>query len=99
MILKVYSVYDQKTNIYNTPFYNSTHGEAERNFKDAVNEPNSRLGAHPEDYTLAHIGEYDDNTGKLTSLKAPDHMLPATQVKKDYVPEQTTHSVKKAKKR
>mgnify|MGYP000210770145 CR=1 FL=1 len=42
-------------------------GQAIRDFTDACNNPESKFYAHPEDYTLMHIGEYDDSLGKMFS--------------------------------
>ena len=35
---------------------------AVRTFADMANDSNHNIGKHPEDYTLYHIGEWDDNT-------------------------------------
>lgn len=41
-------------------------GEAIRSFQDAINNPqNQQLHAHPEDFDLYYIGDFDDNTGHI----------------------------------
>lgn len=80
MILKVYSIRDSKTGIFNSPFFNHTNGEAERNFRDLCNDDKSMPGRHPEDYDLYHLGEYDDNTGKMSAKDTPEHMVKAVQL-------------------
>lgn len=67
MILKVFSIYDMKAELFNTPFFMGTNGEAIRAFKDLVANPDSTPGRHPEDYRLMCIGEFDNATGEFTS--------------------------------
>jgi hypothetical protein len=42
-------------------------GEAIRSFQDAINNPqNIQLNSHPEDFDLYYIGDFDDQTGRIT---------------------------------
>ena len=77
MILKAYSIRDAKSEVFNTPFFNKTHGEAERNFHQVSNDPKSTVCKFPEDFDLYYLGEYDDNLGKISSLDTPQHMVKA----------------------
>ncbi|MEM2002680.1 MAG: hypothetical protein QXT77_08560 [Candidatus Methanomethylicaceae archaeon] len=81
MVLKIYSIRDSKTEVFNVPFFNKTHGEAERNFRELVNDEKSRLSKYPEDFDLYYLGEYDDNTGNAKILDTPQHMIKAVQCK------------------
>jgi len=65
MILRVFSVYDSKSESYDMPFYTRMSGDGIRMFSDAVKSPKSRFNAHPGDYTLFEIGIFDDNKGLL----------------------------------
>lgn len=67
MKLLAFSVFDAAAGIYNPPIFAATKGLALRGFIEAVNDSNSSLSKHLADYTLFQIGEYDDNTGELTS--------------------------------
>jgi hypothetical protein len=80
MMLKMYSVRDQKAEIFNTPFYKKTHGEAERDFKTLVNDPKSVVAQYPEDYDLWYLGEYCDQTGSFKTLDTPQHVTKAVNV-------------------
>jgi len=80
MILKAFSIRDQKAEAYNTPFFQKTHGEAERNFKTLVNDPKSTVHQFPEDYDLYYLGEYNDQNGQLVALDTPQHVVKAIQV-------------------
>ena len=62
---RMYSVYDAKAEMHNTPMFVSTEAFAIRNFADVCNNPQHPMGQHPEDYHLYFLGEYDDDTGTI----------------------------------
>lgn len=80
MILKAYTVRDSKTEIYNAPFFQKTHGEAERAFSGLANDPQTMVGRYPTDYDLYYLGDYDDQTGKIMALDAPQHVVKAVEL-------------------
>lgn len=82
MILKCYSIYDAKGEIFNPPFYKRTHGEGERTFTEICHDEKSAAWKFPEDFDLYYCGEYDDQTGKYEPLNSPQHMMKAVQVRK-----------------
>ena len=59
-----------KAECYSRPFFSLTHGEAIRTFTDAVNTEDSPYNRHPADYTLFHVGSFDDSLGALTPAEA-----------------------------
>lgn len=67
MVLKCFAIYDIKAEVFNTPWFMGTNGEAVRAFKDLVNDSNTTPGRHPEDYRLMCLGEFDNKTGSFTS--------------------------------
>nr|QJB19888.1 MAG: nonstructural protein [Microvirus sp.] len=77
MLHKVFAIRDSKAEFFNQPFFQKTHGEAERNFKSLVKDDKSMIGKYPEDYDLYFIGEYDDQKGVLKSLETPQHIVKA----------------------
>lgn len=68
MILRVYVVYDSKTEAYFPPFYQTTNAAALRDFTDKVNTPNHPWCKHPEDFSLFAVGSFDDLNGCLTPI-------------------------------
>ena len=62
MKLEIFTIYDAKAESYTTPFFQPKFGIAERLFSDEVNNPESNLHKHPEDYTLFNIGTFDQDT-------------------------------------
>lgn len=79
MQLRVYSIRDQKSEVFNTPFYKKSHGEAERDFKTLVNDEKSTVNKYPEDFDLYYLGDYNDNDGKFMPLDTPQHIVKAVQ--------------------
>lgn len=77
MILNVYSIYDVKAAAYRFPFFKGSNGEAMRFFGDGVSDPKTALAAHPEDYNLYLHGSFDDISGQLTTLHAPQFLCAA----------------------
>lgn len=65
MIRQIFSIYDSATEMYSAPFYCLTIPEAVRTFSDAVNDPQSPFGKHPECYFLNHIGTFEDSIPTL----------------------------------
>lgn len=82
MQYKVFAIRDQKAELYNQPFFQKTHGEAERNFQTLVNDEKSTISQYPDDFDLYFLGEYDDNKGLLISLDTPQHVCKAVALKK-----------------
>lgn len=71
MILKIFSVYDCKTEAYAQPFFMKTKGEAVRGFTDVSNDKSTNIAKYPEDFTLFEIGEYDDSNGMIKPHDTP----------------------------
>lgn len=80
MLHKVYSVRDAKSNSYNQPFHQTTHGEAERSFHRMTNDEKSFINAYPDDFDLYYLGEFDTIKGLYQPLKSPEHIMKAVQV-------------------
>lgn len=81
--LKVYSIYDEKMECYNTPYFNLNHRVASRNFGDLANDDKSSVYRHPEDYSLYCIGAFDDSTGMINPYDPPMLISRASSFKKD----------------
>lgn len=67
MILKIFSVFDSKLQVFNTPFFSRSTADASRSFSDLVRDSRTTVGQHPEDFFLYEIGEYSDETGSLVA--------------------------------
>jgi len=62
---KIFTIYDSKAKAYLTPFFLHEEGMAIRVFSDCINDPKHAFARHPEDYTLFHVGEWEDEKAKF----------------------------------
>lgn len=77
MILKVFSVFDSKLQVFNTPFFSRSVADASRSFSDLVRDSRTTIGQHADDFFLYEIGQYSDETGELVA-SAPTQIAAAT---------------------
>lgn len=65
MKLFVFAVRDRASDQFGNPMFLISRGQAIRSFSDEVNrsEANNMLFAHPEDFDLYELGEYDTSVG------------------------------------
>lgn len=73
MKLLAFSIYDSKVEMFIQPFFDVTKGSAIRNFSDAVNDNTTAFNKHPEDYTLFHVGIFDQELGRFQKME-PDSL-------------------------
>lgn len=71
MLQKVFAIRDAKTEAFMRPFFVPTNGVAIRSFSDEVNNRESELAKHPEDYALFELGVFDDSNGSFDLLEQP----------------------------
>lgn len=64
--MKLFAIFDKKSEGYKPPFSVMTIGEAERAFLDACNTEGTDLQLHPEDYQLWLVADFDIFSGVLT---------------------------------
>ncbi|MEM0168022.1 MAG: hypothetical protein QW515_05270 [Thermoplasmatales archaeon] len=69
-MVKVFSIYDSKAEVYSNPVFIRTKGEAIRGLAECVNNSDHHYGRHSEDFTLFEIGEWDDLTGTFMPYQA-----------------------------
>lgn len=81
MITLLCAVYDEKAQLYNSMFFPKNIGTAIRGFGDACRDPKTVLHAHPEDYSLYHIGHFDDESGQVQNVIPPVFLARATEFK------------------
>jgi len=66
MIQKMVAVWDNALQEYLNPFFVPALGVAIRSFGDEARKQDSPIHAHPECYTLCHLGDFDTETGEIT---------------------------------
>lgn len=70
-IQTIVAVRDRAVDAFSRPFFVPSVGAAVRSFRDEVNNPESPMNKHPEDYDLYELGAFDDESGDLRSLDKP----------------------------
>lgn len=68
-MLSICAVYDKKTGLYDQLFTVRHHAEAEREWGVVKQDPKTKFGKNPEDFSLLQIGNYDDTTGEVIPVK------------------------------
>jgi hypothetical protein len=81
MIKQVYSFHDSKVCVYHPPMVLLNDGEARRLASDCVNDAQTPMSRHPADFRLVRLGEYDDNSGTLIPLSAPEFVCDLVEFK------------------
>ncbi|NTU73867.1 hypothetical protein HGB07_06935 [Candidatus Roizmanbacteria bacterium] len=79
MIKHIFSVYDNKSCAYATPFPSTNKNTALRDFANAVKDPSSQLHLNPSDFSLHQIGTFDDESALLVPTTPPLFMANASQ--------------------
>lgn len=68
--MKLFSVFDKKTGIYNQPFSQPTPGAAERVIRNELGNPDSMLSKYPADFELYQVADMNEQTGEVTPAKS-----------------------------
>lgn len=72
MISQIFTVYDSKAEAYMSPFFMGTKGEAIRSFSDTCQDTEHQFNRHSADFTLFHLGWYDNNKAFFEILETPN---------------------------
>lgn len=65
----IFTIYDNKSELYNNPFVQKTTGAAIRAFTSLVEDEQTDIARHPSDYELFEIGEFDPESGQISGAK------------------------------
>lgn len=80
MKVQLFAIRDSKAQAFLQPFFSSTKGTAIRAFTDGVNDPQTSFHKYPDDFTLFHIAEFDDESGVVSPLQQPLAVINAFEV-------------------
>jgi len=81
MKLIVLAVFDVQVAAYQRPFFAPALGAGVRAVTDEVNRQGSEMNAHPKDYSLYKLGEFDDVTGRFFPEDQPALIVTALALK------------------
>jgi len=68
MLVKLYSVKDEKSHLFGQIFPAKSDSDASRMLAIAVQDKNVQIGMFPEDFALYEVGLFDDEIGSFTSI-------------------------------
>lgn len=68
MKLQIYSIHDSVAEAFLPPFFLPNNAMAIRTFASCINDDNHQFGRHPHDYTLFHLGDWDDQDAKASII-------------------------------
>lgn len=71
METKIFSVYDEASEAYMMPFYSWQNASAIRAVVQQMQDPQSMLSLHPKDFSLYHMGSFNDQDGKIDAISPP----------------------------
>lgn len=71
LVQQVYSVYDLKGEGFSQPIFAVNDRVAMRLFGDAVKDPETPVGRHPEDFALFRVGVWNSENGQLAGTESP----------------------------
>lgn len=69
--MEMFAIRDNQTESFDQPFFSPAIGSAKRAFMDAVSKKDSSFYNHPDDYTLFHLGTFNQFTGEIVPLTTP----------------------------
>lgn len=81
MMLRAYTIFDNKAVTYSPPFFVSTDAAAIRMVQDLVDDPaNNQVGRHPKDFTLFLIGTFETDSALILGWSPIVHICEAVQL-------------------
>ena len=89
----IYMVFDTAAAIYMGPIVHRTDAEALRDFEALSTNADTKVGQHPEDYSLYKVGMFNDNDGILKPLDKICLATAQEMVAKARQPEQIQENV------
>lgn len=82
MKLLMFVIYDSKVDAYLHPMFFRSVGEAMRAFGDSANDQSTQFAKHPADFTLFHIGDFEEKSGTLIQMEAKANLGTALQLQR-----------------
>lgn len=73
-MLKMFTVYDSKSETYLRPFSMISTGEAVRGFITTLNDGQSTMSLYPADFTLYEVGTFDESNCKFVIYEALENL-------------------------
>ena len=92
MKIELYTIYDSKTGVYNKPFYQLNDDVCRRTCSDLLSSETD-VAKHPEDFSLFHLGSYNDETAQFDLLATPRIVLKFHELRSALIAEQAKENL------
>lgn len=69
MILNVYAIFDKAVKSYSQPVFTQNDILIKRIVTQVLQDPQTDIAKYPDQYTVYHIGVYDNETGQLVDIE------------------------------
>lgn len=81
--MKLFALHDVKAKIWLPPTFQKSIADATRSFSTMVNDKDhpNMITQFPSDFRLYHLGEFDQDTGKMVLLDLPNDLGSALDFK------------------
>lgn len=79
-MIKLYTILDKASKTTNQPFPMQTDRDAITGLRDVVNDKNTTIHKHPEDFELYRLGEYDPRSMKFSLIDNPELVIAASEL-------------------
>lgn len=79
---KLFAVKDKSMDTFLSPQAIPHHAQALRQWEEMCNDPSTSFCKHPKEFALYELGEFNVDTGRLTSLEVPHLLSNASDVKR-----------------
>lgn len=74
MQMHVFTIHDSKAQAFIQPWYSPNTDTAIRQFTTAVRDPATEFSKYPGDYTLFHLGTFNQEKATFDLLKTPENL-------------------------
>lgn len=90
----IIALLDKKIGEYSKPILVHSKGEALRSLQSEVENPQSVIGTHPEDFDLYHVANFNQVTGHVDALDSPAFMTKALDLRSKGKPNEATENLR-----
>ncbi|AXH76127.1 MAG: nonstructural protein [Microviridae sp.] len=82
MRYQMFSVFDIALGTFGRPMFLQSTGQAIRSFSDEVNRSadDNQMNKHPVDFSLFHLGEFDDDAAEFSIFPKPERLALAADL-------------------
>jgi len=77
MITEMFALHDRVAGFYSQPFFCASVGVAKRTIQEVVSDMSTQVARHPGDFSLFHLGTFDNDTARFHAFAMPEFFCTA----------------------